>query len=50
MSKEADAESPRQETEEVRLEREKHDLLSRVASSELSTIAHRVAWVLNHLI
>lgn len=48
MSKEADAESPRQETEEARIEREKQDLLSRVASSELSTIAHRVAWVLNH--
>ena len=36
------------EEREQRIEREKQDLLSRVASSDLSTIGHKVAWLMNH--
>ena len=52
MSEKEDPEALVEESEEQReqrLEREKQDLLTRVASSELSTIAHRVAWLLNHI-
>lgn len=51
MSDEEHPKSPPEESEadrEQRIEREKQDLLSRVASSELSTMAHRVAWLMNH--
>ena len=35
------------EDQEQRLEREKQDLLARVGSSEIFTMRHRVAWLLN---
>ena len=36
------------EKRERRIEQEKQDLLARVGSSNLSTMRHRVAWLLNH--
>jgi hypothetical protein len=42
-------ESPEEEKEskKQRIDRERQDLLTRVASSELSNMRHRVAWLLN---
>lgn len=51
MSKEHDPQVPQKESkeeQELRIEREKQDLLARVASSELTTMGHRVAWLMNH--
>ena len=38
----------KEESKEERLEREKEDLLAHVASSSLSNMHHRVAWLMNH--
>jgi hypothetical protein len=42
-------ESPEEEKEskKQRIDRERQDLFTRVASSELSNMRHRVAWLLN---
>ena len=51
MPEEKDPEvSPKESKEkrERRIEQEKQDLLARVGSSNLSTMRHRVAWLLNH--
>lgn len=37
-----------EEEKDQRIEQEKEELLTRVASSELSTMGHRVAWLMNH--
>jgi hypothetical protein len=44
----SDALSQESEANNEQLERERTDLLTRVASAKLSTIGHRIAWVLNH--
>lgn len=51
MSEEQDSQVPQKEGEEEqeqRIERERQDLLARVASSELTTMGHRIAWLMNH--
>lgn len=49
MSQEADENAEiEKESREQRIEREKQELLTRVASSELSNMRQRVAWLLNH--
>jgi len=48
MSENGDNEVPQLEDKEERIEQEKQDLLARVASSELSNMQHRVAWLMNH--
>jgi hypothetical protein len=51
MSEEQDPEVPAKESEEEkeqRIEHERQDLLARVGSSNLSTVRHRVAWLMNH--
>ncbi len=51
MPEEQDREIPQKESkedQEQRIEREKYDLLARVGSSELLTMGHRVAWLMNH--
>lgn len=40
--------APEKSKKEEQVEKEREDLLARLGSSELSTMRHRVAWVLNH--
>jgi len=48
MADEQQSEEPPKDGNEERLEREKEDLLAHVASSSLSNMHHRVAWLMNH--
>ncbi|THJ25130.1 MAG: hypothetical protein CAF45_002050 [Nitrospira sp. CG24E] len=51
MLEEQDFHIPQKEgakEQELRIEQERQELLARVASSELTTMGHRVAWLMNH--